>query len=235
MDYKLEWLTEQEGRIVFFEEENTFLAAQFFITGEEEAEFRLQDIVFLEEITDIDNIPEEIIQKMTKCISECFRLLWEEGLEETVLMEDGKSKVAEILDSTEVVKLAYTEWIMKCHLEVQKSTGCGLVNLKLTKNEDGFAVENKDKSFFCRIMEYKTESVKDQKFYLYEVEVKKKKRSQGIATACLTELFQYLSKDTSVTVLLQVGSYNEPAVHLYKKLGFEVSEELRYYAMEEEY
>ncbi len=234
MDYKLEWLTEQEGRIVFSEEGMPFLTAQFFITGEEEAEFRLQDIVFLEKTTDIDNIPEEIIQKMTKCISECFRLLWEEGLEETVLIAEEESKVAEMLDSTNVVQIAYKEWMMKCRFEPLESTDCGLKNLKVTENEDGFAVENKDKSFFCHIMEHKTELLKDQKFYLYEVEVKKKKRNQGIATACLTELFQYLSKDTPVTVLLQVGSYNEPAVHLYKKLGFEISEELRYYAMEEE-
>ena len=74
----------------------------------------------------------------------------------------------------------------------------------------------------------------EQNFYLYEVEVEKKFRNEGIATRCLTGLFSLLSQEAPVTVYLQVGSYNEPAVHLYKKLGFDISEELGYYVLEEE-
>ncbi len=70
-------------------------------------------------------------------------------------------------------------------------------------------------------------------FYLYEVEVAKNVRNTGIATKCLNRLFQMLAAEQPVTVYLQVGSYNEPAVHLYKKLGFEISEELCYYTMNE--
>ena len=35
MEHKLEWLSEEEGRIVFSEEEKDFFTAEFFLTGEE--------------------------------------------------------------------------------------------------------------------------------------------------------------------------------------------------------
>ena len=80
------------------------------------------------------------------------------------------------------------------------------------------------------MLSYEAEAAGEQSFYLYEVEVKKKSRNKGIATKCLTELFSLLSQEMPLTVYLQVGSYNEPAIHLYKKLEFDISEELGYYA-----
>lgn len=234
MDYKLEWLSEEEGRIVFFEKDNPFLTAEFFLTGEEEAEFKIQDVVFGDKTTKNNNLSKEIISKMTECLPECFRLLWDEGLEEVTLVEQQGTKLAEILDSTEVVQKAYSEYMMKRHMEPQKTTDCGLDFLKLTKTEDGYFCENKEKTFFCRLLSYEAEKEGEQNFYLYEVEVKKKSRNKGIATQCLTGLFSLLSQEAPLTVYLQVGSYNGPAVHLYKKLGFDVSEELGYYIPTEE-
>lgn len=233
MKYKLNWQNEEEGSIFFEEAGSPFLTVQFFVTGEEEAEFRLQDIVLLEQTTKIDNIHNEIILKMTKCIMETFRLLWEEGLDETILVESKGTKIADILDSTEVVRRVYSEYMMRCYFETQKTTDCGLASLKLTKTEDGYLCENKEKTFFCRLLNYTSNQPEEQSFYLYEVEVKEKERNRGVATACLTELFRQLASEMPVTVFLQVGSYNEPAVHLYQKLGFEISEELCYYAAQE--
>jgi ribosomal protein S18 acetylase RimI-like enzyme len=234
MEGKLEWLSQEEGRIVFLENGREVLTAEFFLTGEEEAEFKIQDIVFADKTTKNDILSEEIILKMTECLPECFRLLWEEGLEEVVLVEKQGTKIAEILDSTNVVQRVYSEYMMKRHFEPQNSTGCGLVSLNLTKNEEGFICENKEKTFFCRLLSYEAERPGEPCYYLYEVEVKKKSRNRGIATNCLTQLFSMLSQNTPLTVYLQVGSYNEPAVHLYKKLGFGISEELGYYAPAEE-
>ena len=45
MEHKLEWLSEEEGRIAFFENSSPFLTVEFFLTGEDEAEFKIQDIV----------------------------------------------------------------------------------------------------------------------------------------------------------------------------------------------
>ena len=234
MEHKLEWLSEEEGRVAFFEGDTPFFAAEIFLTGEEEAEIKIQDIVFDEKSIKSDGMSKEIISRMIKLLPECFRLLWDEGLEEVVLVEQQGTKIAEILDSTGVVQKAYSEYMMKLYIEHQKSTSCGLGFLELTKTEDGYICENNDKTFFCRLLSYEAEAEGEQSFYLYEVEVKKRNRNKGIATRCLTQLFSLLSEEASLTIYLQVGSYNEPAVHLYKKLGFDVSEELGYYVPEEE-
>ncbi len=234
MKYRLEWLSEDEGSITFLEGGEPFMTLKVFLVGEEEAELRIQDVVFLENDRKTSDLQEKVITKMTECISESFRLLWEEGFEETILVEPKESKLAEILDSTDVVSLVYKEYMMKRDFARHKSTGCGLPALRLTKNEDGYDCENAEGTFFCRLLDY--EKTKEQKrcFYLYEVEVDAVKRNQGIATACLRKLFELLAEQSPVTVYLQVGSYNEPAVHLYEKLEFEISEELRYYTMAED-
>lgn len=229
MEQKLEWLNEEEGRITFFENKKVFLVAGFFVTGEEAAEFRLQDVVFPEKQTKNDIICEEITLKVTECVSECFRLLWEEGLDEVLLLEPAGTKIAKILNSTPVVKSLYSEYMMRQYFQPQKSTDCGRKQIELTKNEEGYLCENAEKTFFCRLLPYEAEQPGDRCFYLYEVEVNRKKRNQGIATSCLSQLFQMLAEEGPLTMYLQVGSYNEPAVHLYKKLGFGISEELCYY------
>ena len=233
MEAKLEWLTEEEGQIVVFENQKNVLTAEFFVTGEEEAEFRIQDVVFEEKTAEIDKMSEEIIQEMTKYILECFRLLWAEDMEEVVLVEPQGTKMAEILDSTVVVENVYKEYMMRRYLNPQKTTDCGQSTLKLTKEENGFCCENAEHTFFCRLLEYELEKQGETCFYLYEVEVSEKKRNLGIATTCLKELFQLLSAEAPVVIFLQVGSYKEPAVHLYHKLGFEISEALCYYAATE--
>lgn len=233
MENKVEWLSEEEGCITFYEENREFLTARIFITGEEEAEFRIQDVVFPENSTENDDMQQKITSKMTSCISEAFRLLWEKGFDETTIVEQKGTKIAELLSSTNVVEVAYEEYMMKCRFPLQKSTDCGSGSLNLTKTADGYLCENEEKTFFCRLLNYEAEQADEACFYLYEVEVDKKKRNKGIGTACLTELFCILCRQSAVTVYLQVGSYNEPAVHLYKKLGFETEEALCYYAMTE--
>ncbi len=234
MKHTLEWLSAEEGRITFFEKDAPVFIAEVFLTGEESAEFKIQDIVFDDKSTKNSSLPQEVILKMTECLPECFRLLWEDGLEEVVLVEQQGTKMAEILSSTAVVQKAYSEYMMKHRFEQQKSTGCGPDFLKLTKTDDGYLCENKEKNFFCRLLSYGAEAAGEQCVYLYEVEVKKQSRNKGVATKCLTGLFSLLSQEAPLTVYLQVGSYNEPAVHLYKKLGFDVSEELGYYILGEE-
>lgn len=233
MENKLEWLSEEEGRITFYENGECFLRAEVFRFSEEEAEIRVQDVVFLEKSVKTDNISEKIIQKMTSCISKLVQILEEKGLTETTLVERKGTRIAEILDSTGVVYVAYKEYMMKRRIPQQKSTDCGLHSLSLTKTGEGYDCKNKEQTFFCHLLDYQGKQPGETAFYLYEVEVSKKERNKGIATACLTELFRRLSAETAVTIYLQVGSYNEPAVHLYEKLGFEICEELRYYAMTE--
>ena len=233
LDAILKWTSEEEGIITISGKNNAVFTARVYVTGPEEAEFRIQDVVLLEELTVNDKKQQEIICKVTKCLNAVFELLWDAGFEEVALVEKSGSKLEEILNSTKVVQKAYSEYMMCRRLEQEKSTGSGEYVLHMNPDENGYVCENEERSFFCRLLPYDSKASEEVCFYLYEVEVEEQQRNKGIATACLTELFCKLAAETPVTIYLQVGSYNEPAVHLYEKLGFEVSEEWCYYAFAE--
>ena len=234
MEHKLEWQSEVEGQISFYDKETLFMRAEVFVTLEEEAELKLLDIVVPEESTENDKKREKIILKMMNCIKACFSLLWEEGFPETMLVAEQGTKIADILNSTNVVQKTYSECMLTLKFDPQKSTDCGQQVFPGPEDEDGILYENADKTFSCKIIAFEPEENGEAVVYLHGVEVEKKERNKGIATACLTGLFRQLAQNAPITVHLQVGSYNEPAWHLYHKMGFQISEEIGYYAMEEE-
>lgn len=246
MECQLRWLTEDEGEIVFIEQKKEWLCVRFFVISEEEAELKLQRMGIVSTTDEIVNISREVILKMTECILEAFRLLWEAGYEETVLVEQKGSLFSKMLDSTDVVEKIYSEYMMCCEIAqtqyiVENSDyQNNFDNICIIEDGDGLVCQNTEKTFFCRLLPYEGAGESVRSFYLYEVEVDEAVRNQGIATACLKELFAILSREaagkrnTALKILLQVGSYNESAVHLYEKLGFEIYEELCCYVPEED-
>lgn len=228
MKLSLEWENEEEGLFRCSEAENFCLTVKCFITGENEAELQIQDMVSENQNQEKQKMSKKVIHKMTECLMECFRRMWEEGFEETVLVEKKGSELSELLDSTDVVQKCYSEYMMFRCFDARETESFAPHRLTLTKENEGFFCENSEKSFFCRLLPY-TAKAGERSFYLYEVEVEKEKQNQGIATECLKNLFRLLAEKQPLTICLQVGSYNEPAVHVYRKLGFEVSEELCYY------
>ncbi|MDO5350414.1 MAG: GNAT family N-acetyltransferase [Lachnospiraceae bacterium] len=74
----------------------------------------------------------------------------------------------------------------------------------------------------CRLIPYDS-----SRFYLYHVEIQEALRSQGWGTCLLHAVLCQLPPESSV--ILQVSSLNEPALRLYKKAGFRVTETLSYY------
>ena len=233
MEHKLEWQNEREGKITFYEKETVFMTVEVFISLEEEAELRILDIVIPEESTENDKNREEVISKMMKCIETCFSVLWDEGFPETILVEEQGTKIADIYNSTDVVQKVYSECMLKLKFDPQVSTDCGQPVFAGPEDEDGILYENADKTFSCKIIAFEPDENGEKVVYLHGVEVEKNKRNKGIATACLTGLFRQLAENASITVHLQVGSYNEPAWHLYHKMGFQIFEEIGYYALEE--
>lgn len=236
MEIRQEWESEEEGLLICSGAERFCLTVKCFITGEKEAELQIQDIVSECQKKKREKMSEKVIFEMTECLEACFRHMWEAGFEETVLVEKNGSELSQILNSTTVVQRCYSEYMMRRLFEPQTSINCvldgGAAELQICAEEEGFSCENKEKSFFCRLLPYSARAG-EQSFYLYEVEVEKKKRNRGIATNCLNGLFRHLAEQQPLTVYLQVGSYNEPAVHLYRKLGFEISEEFCYYVLRE--
>ncbi len=245
---KAQWLnrTEEEGTVSLSEQGREEMRLTVYFISEEEAEasvisVRLPGKEKLQDVAEADNwmgkdiISEKITDKVTKCLIKAFRFLENEGYEEAVLVEHSATKFAEILNSTSVVQYLYSEWMMEkeitvCHTE-NGTRNCGEEKnrLYLTQGERDFVCTNGAQTFLARLSPYR------DGWYLYEVLVEESLRNRGIATDCLLllekEALQVM--EDRKRIYLQVGSYNEPAVHLYKKLGYRVTEELCYYAIEE--
>ena len=230
MESTLQWLTEEEGILTVSLQGKPKMRFRIYVLKEGEAELKPEWSEIVETIDINRNMQEKVTAEVTECVLESFLLMSKEGYEETSLVEQRGTEFAQILDSTNVVQKMCSEYMMRRSLpqatRFMQNSDC----LKLFNNEDGIFCENKEGTFFCRLLPYTAEASGERCFYLYEVEVKERERNKGIATACLQELLERLTEQGAVTVYLQVGSYNKPAVHLYEKLGFEISEELCYYA-----
>lgn len=233
MEWALEWLNDEEGKIYFFEGEEEKISFWVYVISEEEAELKLAGSEIVDTIEKTGKMSDEIISKVTECVIKSFRLLWEEGFTETILVEQKGTEFWKILSSTEVVKKSYSEYMMRRVFQPGEIAAHNSNNLSLWEDKEDFVCENKEKGFSCRLLPHEHLEEPGKRFYLYEVEVEETKRNHGIATECLKALFGRLSEQEPVTIVLQVGSYNKPAVHLYEKLGFEVQEELCCYAAEE--
>ena len=228
MKYKLQWNSEEEGVLVFFEEETIWLCFDVFLLGEE-AELVIKYGEIVGKAEQLEKIGGKLLEKVEKCMEKAFSLLWKKGIEEVFLVEKQEEPLIKALKEENKIELVYSEYMMKRSFFTEDVCQEAMI-LNIRKEEDTIVCENEEKSFFCRLLPYEE---KDS-FYLYEVEVVENLRNQGIATNCLKQLFSDLvQKNGEVTIYLQVGSYNEPALHLYQKLGFELSEEICYNTISE--
>ena len=72
-------------------------------------------------------------------------------------------------------------------------------------------------------------SPQGQSVYLYSLEVLSELRNQHLGTAFLSVLLPQLAKKGFKTIKLQVSSENLPAMALYKKTGFRITQTLSFY------
>ena len=63
-------------------------------------------------------------------------------------------------------------------------------------------------------------------YYLYNFEIQSRFRNQGHGTALLRKLLSFLAAQKRMPVRLQVSGDNLPAIRLYEKTGFQISETL---------
>lgn len=227
MKYELQWDSEEEGHLIFLEKATEWLYFDIFMIGEE-AELVINGGEIVDKVRQSEILSGKLLEQLRKCIKKAFSLLWNEGIEEVFLVEKQGDLFIKRLKEENVIELVYSEYMMKRKFSIKDIYKESEITLEIIEEEDSFICENKEKSFFCRLLPYQGES----EFYLYEVQVVEHLRNQGIATKCLKQLYSDLVKKSGekkeVTVYLQVGSYNKPAVHLYQKLGFELSEEICY-------
>ncbi len=63
-------------------------------------------------------------------------------------------------------------------------------------------------------------------YYLYDFEIQDNFRNQGHGTALLRKVLSFLAAKKAMPVRLQVSGDNLPAIRLYEKTGFQISETL---------
>lgn len=223
--YRLTFSNEEEGILsclINGKEQISFLV---YPVAEGEAELRIQDMGLISEVEETANIPEIIIRKITKCIMGAYETLEDAGYPEVSILAEKATKIEKILSSTRVVQKKYSEYMMYLPPEAAENTTSSNQTgevLRYEEEKGGYLCRNADRSFFARVAPF------GSGWYVYEVEVRYDKRRTGIGTACMR-----LLAERFLQLYLQVGSYNEPAVCLYRKLGFQVIEELCYYGKEE--
>jgi len=72
-------------------------------------------------------------------------------------------------------------------------------------------------------------SLNGTRAYLYSLETVPALRRRGLASRFLVQLIRYLEGKGIQRICLQVSGSNEPALHLYRKTGFRITETLSYY------
>lgn len=232
MEYTLYWNSKEEGILTFLDSDKIeWLSLNIFLLGEE-AELVIKQGSIVDKCKQLSTICGKLLEALEDCIWKAFSLLWEKGIEEVFLVDKRAEPLIQVLKEAGIIEHVYSEYMMKRKFSTEDRLPNAFI--EIVTGEEGFICENKEKSFFCRLLPYQ----ENNSFYLYEVEVVETMRNHGIAANCLQQLFSELVKKSGtakeVTIYLQVGSYNQPAIHLYQKLGFELSEEICYNVIKEE-
>ena len=66
-------------------------------------------------------------------------------------------------------------------------------------------------------------------YYLYGFEIREGQRGRGFGTSLLIKVLSFLAEREPLPVTLQVSGSNGPALSLYKKTGFRITETLSRY------
>lgn len=124
----------------------------------------------------------------------------------------------------------YREYFMECFVpRPDKSVLAGLtISYQTCKNQINFE--------FCKDQKAVGKCylhIQGKKAYFYGFEISEPLRGQGLGTACMQLFFKtYCSLPADLrkdTIYLQVSGDNLPAVALYKKAGFQITDSLSYY------
>ncbi len=230
-EVKFFWLSEakeqeEETAVLSFREgKKEILRFEVYPLGETEAQIEAVQAQKYLELLYTEKKQEIVIQEVTEMVEDALDSLRMQGFGTAWFALKKGNALERILDSTNVVPKMHSEYMMYCENGAgtgENAVGGSGERVFYTETESGYDVKNREGSFFCRLSPFRGG------FYVYEVEVAEKERGKGIATECMTELMRRFPK-----LYLQVGSYNVPAMCLYKKLKFEVIEEVCFYGEEE--
>lgn len=216
------WKKEDEGIAIFRQRGKEFCRFFVYVIEEDTAE------LLLDSSDNLAKADEKTLCKVKECISMLDSALRKEGFTDcyfTAKESCPTAKIFHALVSEGAAEKVYSEFMLKrLPKEAEKSKER---NLSIRQLEDEILCTRDDMEelFLCRLRPYK------DGYYLYGVFVREDMRGRGIATASMKELLARMDElpKASGTLYLQVGSYNEPAMRLYRRLGFETETEFGYY------
>lgn len=211
MRIRLCWETDEEAKVSCRRFGKTVAMGQLYAVGENAAEVVWQTLP--NQTGTLDRLLCGVKRKAAAC-----------GLTVCSFPAEEPSAADDALKAAEAVRYDYTEYLLKWEPPVQQQVTPVPEAVLLRQQEDGEAkliqgTRDGASVFSARLAPYRDGS------YLYEVEVPDGLRNQGIGTAAMRQLLLR----QSTPVYLQVGSYNERALHLYRKLGFRTETGLNYY------
>lgn len=211
MRIRLCWKTDEEAKVSCRRFGKTVAMGQLYAVGEDAAEVVWQTLPG--QTRTVDRLLCGVKKKAAAC-----------GLPVCSFPAEEPSAADDALKAAGAVRYDCTEYLLKWEPSVQQQAVFAPEAVLLRQQEEGETkriqgIRDGASVFSARLAPYRDGS------YLYEVEVPDGLRNQGIGTAALRQIL--LRQRTPV--YLQVGSYNERALHLYRKLGFRTETGLNYY------
>lgn len=224
MRLSLTWKEEEEGVAVFRQFGREFCRVFIYATEEDTAE------LLLEPSPKLETAGKKAVSKLRKCIALLDAALKKDGFTEYYFVAEERSPAAKFfhaLSSAGAVERAYSEFMLK--RLPKKEEGFCERNLSIEQSEQEIICTRTEEEglFSCRLRPYRDGC------YIYGVLVREDMRGKGIGTAAMRELLARTDELPAAAatggLYLQVGSYNEPAMRLYRGLDFETETEFVYY------
>ncbi len=248
--YRDNWENENEGEIVMLSGKKEVLRIPFYFTGEDSAECTIN-------LLGKEKSP-EIVKVVAKALKYVDKFMKKLGTVEIEFVAPGKSELNDILFETMKVLLTREERMMKLALteadyadsenENLREAALRAEQLKISYEEgelddpsdsDETNAKEGEKVVVCSADGF-TCMLKALygKAYIFSILTDEEKRGKGIATSCMIKIINDLKNgslkmfgEAPEEMCLQVGGYNLPAVLLYEKLGFKVTEAVRDYTV----
>lgn len=224
MKLSLIWKEEEEGVAVFRQFGREFCRIFIYATEEDTAELLLGASPKLEKAE------EKAVSKLRKCIALLDAALKKDGFTEYYFVAEERSpatKVFRALSSAGEIERAYSEFMLKRAPKKKEEVKERNLSIEQSGQEILCTRADEEGLFSCRIRPYR------DGYYIYGVLVREDMRGKGIATAAMRELLARIDELPSAVatggLYLQVGSYNESAMRLYRGLDFRTETEFVYY------
>lgn len=183
-----------------------------------------------------DSRRQGIFSRLLECMTDFLEHLEDqtgEDIECCFLCDEAAPSAKSLLKALEC-ELWYSEYKMECSLRAPYFFPCSAKEPTVSDSHPPLRLIQKDPDTFAAFLE-DTEigicqlHVRENHVYFYGFEIYKPYRKQGYGKQFLQEIMLRFSRHGYERMVLQVSGINLPALSLYQKTGFYITETLSYY------